>query len=170
MKYAIYCRVSTRDQRPENQRLELEEYAKRMGYEYEVFEEKESTRNTRPIKQVLLQRLRKKELAGVLIWKLDRWARSLEEMVREVKELIDKNISFFSMKDNVDLSSATGRLTFHIFSAFAEFERDIIRERTLLGLDRARKEGKKLGRPMGSKDKKIRRKSGYQLRYAGKEN
>jgi DNA invertase Pin-like site-specific DNA recombinase len=141
-----------------------------MGYEYEVFEEKESTRNTRPIKQVLLQRLRKKELAGVLIWKLDRWARSLEEMVREVKELIDKNISFFSMKDNVDLSSATGRLTFHIFSAFAEFERDIIRERTLLGLDRARKEGKKLGRPMGSKDKKIRRKSGYQLRYAGKEN
>jgi DNA invertase Pin-like site-specific DNA recombinase len=169
MKYAIYCRVSTRDQHPENQRIELEQYAKRMGYNYEVFEETESTRNTRPIKQDLLKRLRLKEFDGVLVWKLDRWARSLSEMTLEVKELIDKEIAFISLKDSIDLSNAAGRLTFHIFSAFAEFERDIIRERTLLGLDRARKQGKKLGRPMGSKDKKERRKSGYMLRYAGKE-
>lgn len=169
MKYAIYCRVSTRDQHPENQRIELEEYAKRMGYKYEIFEETESTRNTRPIKQELLRRLRQKEFEGVLIWKLDRWARSLSEMIVEVKELIDKNIVFVSLKDSIDLSNAAGRLTFHIFSAFAEFEREIIRERTLLGLARAKKEGKKLGRPEGSKDKKERRKSGYHLRYAGKE-
>jgi DNA invertase Pin-like site-specific DNA recombinase len=169
MKFAIYCRVSTREQHPENQRIELEEYAKRMRYEYEIFEETESTRNTRPIKQDLLQRLRKKEFDGVLVWKLDRWARSLSEMVLEVKELIDKGIAFVSLKDNIDLSNAAGRLTFHIFSAFAEFEREIIKERTLLGLERAKKEGKKLGRPTGSKDKKERRKSGYLLRYAGKE-
>ena len=171
MKFAAYCRVSTRDQHPENQRIELEEYAKRMGYEYEVFEETESTRNTRPIKQALLQRLRQKEFDGVIVWKLDRWARSLSEMTLEVKELIDKEIAFVSLKDSIDLSSAAGRLTFHIFSAFAEFERDIIRERTMLGLDRARKEGKRLGRPMGAKDKsdKPRRKSGYYLRYVGKE-
>ena len=170
MKYAIYCRVSTRDQHPENQHIELEEYAKRMGYKYEVFKETESTRNTRPVKQGLLQRLRKKEFDGVLIWKLDRWARSLSEMILEVKELLDKGVSFVSLKDNVDLSSASGRLTFHIFSAFAEFERDIIRERTLLGLDRARKEGKRLGRPKGKKDNpdKPRRRSGYYLRYAGR--
>jgi putative DNA-invertase from lambdoid prophage Rac len=168
MKMAIYCRVSTRDQHPENQRIELEEYAKRMGYQYDVFEEKESTRNTRPIKASLIGRLRKKEFDGVLIWKLDRWARSLSEMILEVKELIDKNIAFVSLKDSIDLSSAAGRLTFHIFSAFAEFERSIISERTLLGLERARKEGKRLGRPNGSKDKKTRRKSGYLLRYAKK--
>lgn len=169
MKFSIYCRVSTRDQHPMNQRIELEEYAKRMGYEYEVFEETESTRNTRPIKQALLQRLRKKEFGGVLIWKLDRWARSLSEMILEVKELIDKNITFVSLKDNIDLSSAAGRLTFHIFSAFAEFERSIISERTLLGLQRAKKEGKILGRPVNSKDSKPRRKSGYYARYTGKE-
>lgn len=171
MKYAIYCRVSTRDQHPENQRIELEQYAKRMGYVYEVFQEKESTRNTRPVKQELIKRLRLKEFDGVLVWKLDRWARSLSEMVLEVKELIDKNTAFISLKDNIDLSSAAGRLTFHIFSAFAEFEREIIRERTLLGLERAKKEGKKLGRPAGSKDNpnKPRRKSGYYLRYAKKE-
>jgi DNA invertase Pin-like site-specific DNA recombinase len=170
MKFALYCRVSTRDQHPENQRIALEEYAKRMGYVYEVFEERESTRNTRPVKQEVLKRLRLKEFDGVLIYKLDRWARSLQEMITEVKELIDKKVEFMSLRDNVDLTSAAGKLTFHIFSAFAEFEREIIRERTLLGLERAKKEGKKLGRPMGAKDKKVRRLSGYQLRYAGKEN
>jgi len=166
MKFAIYCRVSTRDQHPENQRIQLEEYSKRMGYQYEIFEEKESTRNTRPVKQELLRRLRLKEFDGVLVWKLDRWARSLQEMILEVKELIDKGIAFVSLMDNIDLSSASGRLTFHIFSAFAEFEREIIRERTLLGLERVKKEGKVLGRPKGSKDKKDRRVSGYHLRYA----
>ena len=168
MKYAIYCRVSTRDQHPENQRIALVEYAERMNYQYEVFEEKESTRNTRPTKAALLQRLRRQEFSGILVWQLSRWARSLSEIILEVKELIDKNVAFISLKDNIDLSSASGRLTFHIFSAFCEFERDLIRERTMLGLDRARKEGKTLGRPKGRKDAKSRRKSGYYARYAGK--
>lgn len=170
MKYAIYCRVSTQDQHTKNQRIELVEYARRMGYKYEVFEETESSRGTRPIKQALLQRLRQKEFNGVLVWKLDRWARSISELILEAQDLfIAKNISFVSLKDNIDLSTSSGRLVFHIFSALAEFEREIIRERTLLGLERAKKEGKRLGRPQGSKDKKTRRKSGYLLRYAGKE-
>ncbi len=167
MKIAIYIRVSTQEQHPENQRIALEEYAKRSSYEYEIFEEKESTRKTRPIKQELLGRLRMKEFDGVLVWKLDRWARSISELILEAQELfIGKNISFVSLKDNIDLSTSSGRLVFHIFSALAEFEREIIRERTLLGLERAKKEGKRLGRPSGSKDKKARRKSGYLLRYA----
>lgn len=167
MKFAIYCRVSTRDQHPENQRIELEEYAKRMQYEYEIFQETESTRNTRPIKQDLLRRLRLKEFDGVLVWKLDRWARSISELILESQSLfIKRNITFVSLKDNIDLSTSSGRLIYHIFSALAEFEREVIRERTLLGLERARKEGKVLGRPSGSKDKKKRRKAGYLLRYA----
>jgi len=169
LRFALYCRVSTRDQHPENQRIALVEYAERMGYEFEIFEETESTRNTRPIKAALMQCLRHKEFDGVIVWQLSRWARSLSEMILEVKELIDKEVAFVSLKDNIDLSSAAGRLTFHIFAAFSEFERDIIRERTMLGLDRARAEGKQLGRPLGQKDTKDRRKSGYFARYANKE-
>ena len=169
MKIAIYVRVSTQEQNTDNQRIALEEYAKRMNYKYEVFEEKESTRKTRPVKQELLRRLRLKEFDGILVWKLDRWARSISELILEAQDLfIAKNLSFVSLKDNIDLSTSSGRLVFHIFSALAEFEREIIRERTILGLERAKKEGKQLGRPEGSKDKKARRKSGYLLRYAGK--
>lgn len=161
----IYCRVSTRDQHPENQRIQLEEYAKRMGYEYEIFEETESTRKTRPVKQGLMNRLRRKEFDGVLVLKLDRFARSLSELIMDVKELTDKGVAFISLRDNLDLSSATGKLQFHILSAFAEFEREIIRERTLDGLERAKANGSKLGRPKGSKDKDGRNKAGYYLRY-----
>jgi DNA invertase Pin-like site-specific DNA recombinase len=165
MKVALYLRVSTRDQHPENQRPELEDYAKKMEWEYEIFEEKESTRKTRPIKQDLLNRLRQKEFDAVLVLKLDRWARSLSELALEVQELYDKGVSFISKRDNIDLTTATGKLQFHILSAFAEFERDIIRERTFDGLSRAKAEGKILGRPIGSNDKKRRNKSGYYLRW-----
>jgi len=165
VRYAIYARVSTRDQNPQNQLIELVEYAKRLNYDYEVFEETESTRKTRPIKADLMNRLRKKQFDGVLIWRLDRWARSLSEMILEVTELFNKDIAFVSLKDNIDLATSSGRLIFHIFSALAEFEREVIRERTMLGLERAKKQGKRLGRPKGSKDTKRRRRSGYWRRY-----
>jgi len=165
MKIAIYIRVSKRDMHPENQLICLEEYAKRNNYDYKVFEERESTRKTRPVKADLLNRLRQKEFDGVLILKLDRWARSLPELALEVTELHEKGIAFISLRDNLDLSSATGKLQFHILSAFAEFERALIKERTLDGLARARAEGKKLGRPVGSRDKKRRTRSGYYLRW-----
>jgi DNA invertase Pin-like site-specific DNA recombinase len=168
MKYAIYCRVSTRDQHPENQRLILEERAKREGWQYQVFEETESSRKTRPIKNELMNKLRQKEFDGVIVLKLDRWARSLPELVMDIKELTDKGITFISHRDNLDLSTATGKLQFHVLAALAEFERELIRERTNDGLDRAKAEGKTLGRPKGRKDTKDRRKSGYYARYAGK--
>jgi len=167
MKMAIYTRVSTNDQHPENQVIALEEYAKRQGYDYDIFQEKESSRNTRPVKQEVLKLLRSRVYDGLLIWKLDRWGRSTSELVLELNEFSDKGILFVSIQDNIDLSTPAGRLIAHIFSAFAEFERELIRERTNAGLKRAKKEGKKLGRPKGSKDSRPRRKSGYYLRYAG---
>ena len=94
--------------------------------------------------------------------------RSLSEMILSVKELTDKGIVFVSLRDNIDLATPSGVLMFHVFSALAEFERSIIQERTFLGLERAKKEGKVLGRPPGSKDTKARRKSGYFLRYTEK--
>ncbi|MBI3032463.1 recombinase family protein [Candidatus Woesearchaeota archaeon] len=165
MKIAIYCRTSKIDQNPENQRIQLEEYAKRMDWKYELFEEKESTRKTRPIKYEIIQKLRYKEFDGILVWKLDRWARSVSEASLEMDEFIKKNIVFISLKDNIDISSANGKFFAQILFAFAELERSIIRERTLAGLERARRQGKILGRPEGSKDKKVRKKGGYYLRY-----
>lgn len=154
---AIYCRVSTQEQTTENQRLRLTEYADRRGWTYEVTEETLSTRKTRPKKQQLMNRLRQLEFDALLVWKLDRWARSLRELTLDIEELHSLNVTFISLSDSIDLSTATGKLQFQILSAFAEFERNLISERTKQGLARARKQGKHLGRPKGSKDKKPRK-------------
>ena len=169
MKVALYLRVSTDNQTTENQRIRLEEYAKSNNWEYDVFDEVESTRKTRPVKQALLAKLRAKEYDAVVIYKLDRWARSSRELILDTKELVDKGIGFISFSDNLDLTSASGKLHFHILSAFAEFERSLISERTKEGLKHAKSTGKKLGRPKGSKDKKKRNRSGYILREANKK-
>lgn len=167
-KVAIYCRVSTQEQDTENQRIRLTEYADQKGWQYDVYTEVQSTRKTRPVKADLMSKLREHIYDGVLIFKLDRWARSSTELILEVKELIEKGIVFISVTDNLDFSTAAGKLHFQILSSFAEFERDLIRERTIEGIRRARLKGKQPGRPKGSKDKKKRRRSGYLLREANK--
>ncbi len=154
-KVAIYCRVSTKEQTTENQRIRLTEYTNQQGWQYDVFSEVQSTRKTRPVKAELLHRLRKNEYDGVLIFKLDRWARSSAELILEVKELIEKGIQFYSLSDNLDFSTSSGKLHFQILSAFAEFERELIRERTIEGIRRARLKGKTPGRP--KKVQKIKR-------------
>ncbi len=169
MKVALYVRISKRrSQTTENQVLILKKHAERMEWEYEFFKEEESTRKTRPVKAMLLARLRNGDFDAVCVLKLDRWARSLTELVMDVTELFEKKIGFISVRDNIDLSTATGKLQFQILAAFAEFEREIIRERTLDGLERARREGKHLGRPFGSKDTYKRKRSGYWLNHAAK--
>ncbi|MFW6282774.1 MAG: recombinase family protein [Minisyncoccales bacterium] len=147
MKVAIYVRVSTADQHVENQLLPLKQYAERMGWEYDVFEEKISTRKTRPVQLDLYNRLLRKEYDGLLIYKFDRWARSLKEMIEHIENMLNKGIKIYSYAENMDLDSSMGRAMFHIIGAFAQLERDIIKERTIQGLNRARAQGKKLGRP-----------------------
>jgi len=147
MKVAIYVRVSRTDQILENQINPLVEYANRMGWEYEIFREKESTRKSRPIQWDLYNRLLKKEFDGLLFYKLDRWARSLRELVTHIEELTSKGVNVISYTENIDLNTPTGRLMLHFIGAFAQFERSMIRERTMAGLDRARAQGKTLGRP-----------------------
>ena len=158
MKIAIYARVSQRDMHPENQLLQLVEYAKRKGWEYEIFEEKETTRKTRPVKNELMQKLRNRQYDGVIVWKLDRWARSLRELVTDIEELVNKKIEFIVLTTPIDTTTAGGRLFIQILGAFAEFEREIIRERTIAGLERARKKGKMR---MRGKDKRPRIRAGY---------
>ena len=166
MKVAIYVRVSTQDQTLENQIVRLTEFARSKGWGYKLYSEVMTTRKSRPVKAELLTKLRTREYDGVLVYKLDRWARSSTELILEISELIKKEISFFSYSENLDFSTASGKLHFQILSAFAEFERSLISERTKEGIYRARNQGKILGRPPGSKDKKKRRKSGYLLRMA----
>ena len=165
IRVAIYIRVSKRDMHPENQLPKLIQFAERNSWEYEIFEEKESTRKTRPIKEKVLSLLRKREFDGLLIWKLDRWARSISELSLEIAEIHQKGLNFVSLQDNIDLSTATGKLQFHMLCAFAEFERDLIRERTAAGVDRAIAQGKIRGRhPLdcgcGATDKKGKKHDG----------
>jgi len=163
MKVAIYTRVSTEEQNPNMQKKALIEKAEKEGWEYNYFEETESTRKTRPVKYDLYNRLLKGEYDAVCVWKIDRWARSTQELSREVSTLYDKGVKFISLTDNIDLSCASGTLQFNIISAFAQFERDIISERTKEGLKHAKDVGKR------GKDKRPRRKSGYYLRWSSKK-
>jgi len=168
-KIALYVRVSSAEQTTENQKIRLIDHAEKSGYTYDLYEETESTRKTRPVKQALLAKLRNHKYSAVIVYKLDRWARSSTELILDTKELIDKGVGFISISDNLDFSTASGKLHFQILSAFAEFERELIRERTIEGLRRAKIQGKQVGRPRGSKDSKKRRKSGYILREAMKK-
>ena len=154
MKVAIYCRVSRTDQILENQINPLVEYCNRMNYEYEIFTEKESTRKTRPVQWELYNRLLRREFDGLIIYKFDRWARSTKELIEHMENLVEKHVLVYSYTENIDLSSSMGRAMLTIISAFAQLERDIIRERTMAGLDRARAQGKTLGRPKGIHMKK----------------
>lgn len=147
MKVAIYCRVSRGDLNPQNQEVALVEFADRQGWQYEVFNETESTRKTRPVKERVLQLIREGKFDGVLIYKLDRWARSLQELIMNVTEITRRGKQFIVLTQPFDTTSSAGMLMMQILGAFAEFEREIIRERTMAGLDRARAKGIKLGRP-----------------------
>jgi len=146
-RFAIYVRVSRTDQVLENQILPLENYCKKMDYDYKIFVEKESTRKTRPVQWDLYNRLLRKEFDGLIIYKFDRWARSTKELIEHMEALVEKKVMVYSLSENIDLSTSMGKAMLTIISAFAQLERDIIRERTMAGLDRARAQGKKLGRP-----------------------
>jgi putative DNA-invertase from lambdoid prophage Rac len=170
----LYARVSKKTgQTVENQVPILENWAKANGYAYEIHVEEESTRNFRPVRQELIARLRNKQMDGIACVRLDRFLRSLNEVLL-VKELVDKGASFYFINQGLELSKskndAMANMQLGILGVFAEFERELIRERTLEGLERARKEGKHGGRPVGSKDRKERKKAGYWLRWATKQS
>lgn len=148
MKVALYARVSKAlEQTPENQLLELRDYAKRAGFEVEgEYVDEISSKDTRPNKELVLKKLRLNLIDGVVFWSLDRWGRTMSELVLELEEFGGKK-QIISLREGIDLTTAAGKLSANIFAAMANFERDRIRERTMQGLARARAQGKKLGRP-----------------------
>ena len=148
MRVALYARVSkASEQNPENQLLELRRWASLMNHEVAgEFVDELSSRDTRPQKEEVLKLLRRGEIQGVAFWSLDRWGRSMTELVLELEEFSRMGYLMFGHKEGLDLSTAAGRLMANVLAAMANFERDRIRERTLLGLARARGQGKRLGR------------------------
>ena len=138
-----YARVSTKDQSLDLQVDALQE----AGCE-EVYKEVASgARTARPVLDDLLTRLRADDV--LVIWKLDRLGRSLKHLVTLTAELIEREIGLISLNDPIDTTTPQGRLIFNIFASLAEFERDLIRERTQAGLKAARARGRKGGRPPG---------------------
>lgn len=172
MKAAIYCRVSTEDQETLNQRIALDEYCKRNNIEvYNYYEDKgvSGSKTTRPALDKMLQDMRDGYFQVIVVWKLDRLGRSLQHLLGILSELERKDVRLVITEMAMDTGTPHGKLFFSIAGAFAEFERELIRERINLGLTRAKKQGQKLGRPTGSKDKKERRRSGYWLRWSSKQ-
>jgi putative DNA-invertase from lambdoid prophage Rac len=147
MKVALYARVSRGDLVLENQIEPLKRRALAENWEYELFTEKESTRKTRPIKEEIIKLLRNKEFDGVCVTSLDRWCRSVSEFAQELEEFERRKIGFYSIREGFSFDSAIGKAMATMAMTFAQLERDLIRQRTLAGLDRARAQGKVLGRP-----------------------
>jgi DNA invertase Pin-like site-specific DNA recombinase len=136
-----YARVSTQDQKPE---LQLDAL-KAAGCE-KIFEEKASgAKRYRPELMAALDYLRKGDT--LIVWKLDRLARSIKQLIETVEMLEQRGIGLRSLTECIDTTTSGGRLVFHIFAALAEFERNIIRDRTTAGLEAARARGRVGGRP-----------------------
>lgn len=138
-----YARVSTQDQ---NLRLQSDEL-KRYGCE-KIFKEKISGKNKeRPELHKMITHLRKGD--EVVVWKLDRLGRSLRDLIDLMTDFKNMGVSFVSLKDSINTATATGRFTFNIFASLAEFEREIIKERTYAGLAAAKARGRTGGRKPG---------------------
>jgi DNA invertase Pin-like site-specific DNA recombinase len=136
-----YARVSTRDQETHLQIDALQAH----GCE-RIFEEKASgAQRDRPELKAAIDYLRAGDV--LVVWKLDRLARSLRQLIETVEGLQEKGIGFVSLTEGIDTTSPGGKLVFHVFGALAEFEREMIRERTKAGLQAAKSRGRRLGRP-----------------------
>mgnify|MGYP000995688096 FL=1 len=144
-----YARVSTQDQNLDLQKDELI----KAGCEKIFYDVASGSKSERTGLNDAIGYVREGDI--LVVWKLDRLGRSLKHLIEIVGELEKGKIGFKSLRENIDTTSPGGRLIFHVFGALAEFEREIIRERTNAGLSAARARGKKGGRPKAMDDKKV---------------
>ena len=151
MRAAIYARVSTNNgQDPTMQTRELREYCERRGWEMEgeyVDTGISGAKERRPQLDALLVACRKRRVDAVIVYRYDRFARSLRQLVNALEEFRSLGIEFISLHEGVDTSTPNGRLVFGIFASITEFERELIRDRVKSGIAAARSKGKGLGRP-----------------------
>src|SRR5438067_10044527 len=157
---ALYTRVSTEEQKTDLQLMDLQEYVSRRGYEIFNFYEDVVSGATKERKEVdqLMDDARKRKFDIVLVWKFDRFARSLKMLVDSLALFQELGIDFISFKENIDTTTSMGKLIFHINSAYAEFEREIIRDRVKAGVKAKREKTGTWGRKAlaGNTQEKIR--------------
>src|SRR4249920_3397668 len=149
MKAALYARVSTFDQEPENQLQELRRYVAARGWEFVEFVDRgvSGSKDRRPALDNLLRDARRRRFDVVVCWRLDRLGRNLRHLITLLEELQSLGVAFVSLAEGIDATTPAGKLQMHILGAIAEFERERIRERVMAGLRRARSNGQRLGRP-----------------------
>jgi putative DNA-invertase from lambdoid prophage Rac len=149
MRAALYARVSTHDQQTLGLQVDaMVSYIKDRGWVIERrIEEVGSGAKDRPERASLMKAARRREIDVVVVWRLDRWGRSLADLVVTLRELIELGVDFISLTEALDLTTPTGRAMAGMLSVFAEFEREILRERVRAGIAQARKEGRAHGRP-----------------------
>ena len=146
----LYARVSTNDQHTLSmQNRAMREYAMRRGWTIAMqVREVGSGVANRQARDRLLEAARRRQIDVVLVWRLDRWGRSVTDLLATLQELEHLGIGFVSLTEALDLTTPAGRAMAGLLAVFAEFEREILRERTRAGLAQARQNGKRLGRPI----------------------
>jgi DNA invertase Pin-like site-specific DNA recombinase len=149
LRAGLYARVSTNDQRTlAMQNRAMREYAVRRGWTIALqVREVNSGAARREARERMLEAARRREIDLVLVWRLDRWGRSVTDLLATLQELEHLGVGFVSLTEALDLTTPAGRAMAGLLAIFAEFEREILRERTRAGLAHARQSGKKLGRP-----------------------
>jgi putative DNA-invertase from lambdoid prophage Rac len=149
LRAALYARVSTHDQQTLPLQIRaMREYAAKRGWRIVAqIKEVGSGASQRELRQALLAVARRREVDVVLVWRLDRWGRSVADLVSTLQELQHLGVGFVSLTEALDLTTPAGRAMAGLLAVFAEFEREILRERVRAGLNHARQQGKRLGRP-----------------------
>ena len=150
MKAAIYARVSTLDQEPENQLQELRRYVQARGWTAVEYVDRgvSGAKDRRPALDKLVRDAMRRRLDVLICWRLDRLGRNLRHLILLLDELHAMGVAFVSLAEGIDATTPAGRLQLHVLGAIAEFERARIAERVKAGLARAKARGQRLGRPV----------------------
>src|SRR5207245_984816 len=148
MKAALYARVSTFDQEPENQLQELRRYSEARGWTGTEFIDRgvSGSKDKRPALDSLIRDAKRRRFDVLVCWRLDRLGRNLRHLVTLLEELQGLGVAFVSLGEGIDCTTPAGKLQMHILAALAEFERERIRERVLAGRARAKSQGSRVGR------------------------
>ena len=149
LRVGLYARVSTYDQKTLPLQIRaMREYAARRNWTIaQQIKEVGSGASQRELRETLIAHARRREIDVVLVWRLDRWGRSVADLLATLHELQQLGVGFVSLTEALDLTTPTGRAMAGLLAVFAEFEREILRERVRAGLAHARLNGKRLGRP-----------------------
>jgi DNA invertase Pin-like site-specific DNA recombinase len=149
MRAALYARVSTHDQQTLEMQVDaIRSYIKDRGWEVaKQIKDVGSGAKERSGRALLSKAARRREVDVIVVWRLDRWGRSLPDLVVTLREVTDLSIGFVSLTEALDLTTSAGRAMAGVVAVFAEFEREILRERVRAGIAQARKEGRPHGRP-----------------------